>query len=272
MPKKMNIKSKISEVNSILLCDYNSHKNNQTWIANNIPASKLGNKFDYLRQDAPFYCSSSLEVMLKYYQSKNDFIDFIDETVSNLSSGDLSNANISELIDWIIYQTSDCINEENSDKTDIQNVGWWMGRSVYVTSIVSINYKAQYEKLFIEAWCKYFTNENLGSRSFNQSKMDKDHLSLLEEYLDQLNVPSEKKILSNGEVFYSFEDFSAGFVYIKVLFENNIPVGLTIKGLHKEMNELAHFASITNSLLNIPILHYVIMDGDKMTPQIIAEI
>lgn len=163
----MSAQSKINEVNAILLEDYKQHNRNHEWIAKNIPTPKPGNRYENLRQDAPFYCLSSLEVMLNYYRTKSDFRESIDEMVTHFIKGKLPNTKISVLIDWILHQTSECIKLDKSENTDLQNVGWWMGRFVYIASIVSLNYNAQYEKLFIDAWCKYFTNENLDVNGFS---------------------------------------------------------------------------------------------------------
>jgi hypothetical protein len=157
----MNIQLKIQGVNSILTGDYKSHNYNSSWIAKNTPTPKAGNHYEYLRQDAPFYCSSSLGVMLNYYQTKSDFSGFIDNISERLSSTNFPENSLNEIINWIVFQTIDCIVQEKSDKTDLQNVGWWMGRAVYVACIVSINYNAQYEKLFIESWKQYFTSETI---------------------------------------------------------------------------------------------------------------
>ncbi len=157
----MRIASKIREVNSILTGDHSSHNYNAPWIAKNTPTPKPGNQYEYLRQDAPFYCSSSLGVMLSYYQIKSDFSGFIDDISERLSATNFPENSLSELVDWIVFQTIDCIVQDKSDKTDLQNVGWWMGRAAYVACIVSIKYNAQYEKLFIEAWKQYFTNETI---------------------------------------------------------------------------------------------------------------
>lgn len=100
--------------------------------------------------------------------------------------------------------------------------------------------------------------------------MHKDYISIIEDYINQLNVPYKKKILASGEIFYAFDDFSSGFVSIKAIQSENILTGFSIRGLHKEMNELIHLADQTNSLLNIPIVQYFVMDENKMTPQIIA--
>jgi hypothetical protein len=100
--------------------------------------------------------------------------------------------------------------------------------------------------------------------------MNTDHVSVLEEYIAHLNVSFQKKKLANGEIFYAFDDFSSGIVSIKLIQTENILTGFSIKGLHKEMNELIKLADQTNSLLNIPIVQYMVMDENKMTPQIIA--
>lgn len=100
--------------------------------------------------------------------------------------------------------------------------------------------------------------------------MNKDYISILEDFINQFNVPYRKEILASGEIFYAFEDFSSGFVNIKAIQSENVLTGLSIRGLHKEMIELIHLADQTNSLLNIPIVQYFVMDENKMTPQIIA--
>lgn len=152
---------KISDINILLALDYNNHNKNYSWIANNIPKPLNENRYEYLRHDAPFYCLSSLDVMLRYYRTQNDFSDFIDEMAIKLAGTDVPNYNLSQLVDLIIYQTLDCIEKEKSDKTDLENVGWWMGRAAYITCIFSINFNCQYEKLFMESWKKYFTIETL---------------------------------------------------------------------------------------------------------------
>jgi hypothetical protein len=122
----MRIASKIREVNSILTGDHSSHNYNAPWIAKNTPTPKPGNQYEYLRQDAPFYCSSSLGVMLSYYQIKSDFSGFIDDISERLSATNFPENSLSELVDWIVFQTIDCIVQDKSDKTDLQNVGWSM--------------------------------------------------------------------------------------------------------------------------------------------------
>lgn len=102
--------------------------------------------------------------------------------------------------------------------------------------------------------------------------MNKDHLTKLEEYLNQFNVPFKKEKLSTGEISYSFSNLSTGFANIIVLLNNNTPIGLSIRGLQKKMNELAHLADRTNLLLEIPISHYLIMDRYSITSQIVAAI
>lgn len=100
--------------------------------------------------------------------------------------------------------------------------------------------------------------------------MFQDNLDLIEEYINQLNVPYKKEVLANGDIFYSFDDFSSGFVNIKAIQSENILTGFSIRGLHKEMNELIQLADRNSSILNIPIVQYMVMDENKMTPQIIA--
>lgn len=155
------LQQRISEVNSILTGDYNSHNYNNQWIKLNIPSPKSENLYERLRQDAPFFCSSSLGVMLRYYETKPDFRHFIVDIAGKLINTGFSSIDLNELLKWILRQTINCIEQEHSDKTDTQNVGWWMGRAVYVASIASNNYRAQYEKLFLESWKMYFTNEIL---------------------------------------------------------------------------------------------------------------
>ena len=102
--------------------------------------------------------------------------------------------------------------------------------------------------------------------------MSKDYLTIIEDYLQQLNVTYQKKITARGDVSYSFDNFSTGFVNIIVVIEGNKPTGFSIRGLHNEIIELAHLAEQTKSLLNVPILNFFILDGDKMSPQIVAVI
>jgi hypothetical protein len=157
----MNIESKIAQVNNILRVDYAKHNYNRLWISENFPHPILGNKYEYLRNDAPFYCNSSLGVMLNYYQNKNDFKSFIEQTSNQLLKTDFKNESLNVILNWIISHTKRPIINEGSDKLDLQNVGWWMGQAVYIACIVSDTYNAQYEKLFFEAWNRYFTNEQI---------------------------------------------------------------------------------------------------------------
>jgi len=102
--------------------------------------------------------------------------------------------------------------------------------------------------------------------------MNTDYLSVIENYILKLNVPYKKEILTSGVISYFFDDFSSGIIHIQVIQEGNISTGFSIKCLHNEMNKLTQLADMSNSLLNVPILQYMILDQDKMTPQIIAVI
>ncbi len=154
--------SHIREVNSIMFRDYSSHNYNQQWITQNIPLSISGNRYNHLRADAPFYCNSSMGVMLNYYNENEGFINMINHFVSiyhdNATFLDVDLFNISR---WVVNQTSISISKEGSDELDLQNVAWWMGIASYIACIISLNFNAQYEKIFIVAWGQYFTNENL---------------------------------------------------------------------------------------------------------------
>jgi len=97
-----------------------------------------------------------------------------------------------------------------------------------------------------------------------------DYLTIIEDYIHQLDVTYKKEILVNGRLSYQFDDFSAGLIYIVVTQDGNKITGLSIRGLHAEINDLIKLADKTNLLLNIPIKNYMIMDKDKMTPLIIA--
>lgn len=157
----MTSKQRIDEVNSILLQDYKTHNYNQEWIGKNIPLPIKGNKYESLRQDAPFYCISSMSVMLNHYESKGNFRKYIDDVSGKLLNTDFPDVDLNTILKWVLAQTADCIAHENSDKEDSQNVGWWMGQAVYVACVVSNKYQAQYERIFLEAWKMYFTNETL---------------------------------------------------------------------------------------------------------------
>lgn len=157
----MSSQQGIAEVNSILITDYNAHAYNQKWIMQNIPSPKSGNIYESFRQDAPFYCLSSLGVMLRYYETKPDFRQFTIDITDKLMNTGFPSVDLNELLKWVLNQTLDCIVQDHSDKTDCENVGWWMGRAVYVVCIVSNKYRAQYERIFIEAWKMYFTIETL---------------------------------------------------------------------------------------------------------------
>lgn len=266
----MSSQQRILEVNSILTRDYNAHNYNQQWISQNIPSPKIGNRYESLRQDAPFYCSSSLGVMINYYQTKPDFTEFVYDISGKLLNTEFPSADLNELLRWILFQTNDCIMQERSDRTDLQNVGWWMGRAVYVACIVSNNYRAQYEKLFIESWKMYFTNENLATTLDKNNSTQKDYFILIEDYIKALDIPFEKQELENGDIFYSFNDFNSGIVNIRLSHHNNKLKGFSIRGLHNEMHNIAKKADQTNLIFDIPILQYYFMDEEKMTPQIIA--
>lgn len=153
----------ISEVNSLLTHDHLNHNYNFTWNSANTPKPIDNNNYEYLRQDAPIYCISSLGVMLNFYKNNIDFKKEVVYGVEFLLNSDFPKNDYSFLISWIIYRTKKEITDENSDKLDLQNVAWWMGKTTYFVSIVSNNFKAQYEKLFIEAWKQYFTNETIES-------------------------------------------------------------------------------------------------------------
>lgn len=157
----MNIRLRIAEVNNILRGDFSAHCNNISWITNSFPSPIPNNKYEYLRHDAPFYCNSSLRVMLNYYQNKTDFSKFIEQSSSQLLETKFNNESLNVIIKWIISHTIRPIVNEGSDMLDLQNVGWWMGQAVYIACIVSDTYRAQYEKLFFEAWKIYFTNDTI---------------------------------------------------------------------------------------------------------------
>lgn len=157
----MNIKSRILEVNTILNADYINHLNNHSWISSKFPAAIPGNKYENLRYDAPFYCLSSLGVMLNHYRTKNDFHNLINNISSKLLETNFKNESKEVILKWIISHTKGLIINDRSDKTDLQNVGWWMGQAVYTACIVSSNYNSQYENLFLDAWKIYFTNETI---------------------------------------------------------------------------------------------------------------
>lgn len=157
----MDIRSRISGVNNILSADHKNHEYNRSWISNNFPKPISGNKYEQLRHDAPFYCSSSLGAVLNHYRNKSDFSNFIIQISSKLMQTNFENESKEVILKWIISHTKYPIINEGSDKTDLQNVGWWMGQAVYAACIVSNNYNAQFEKLFLEAWGLYFTNETL---------------------------------------------------------------------------------------------------------------
>lgn len=158
----MNTISNIGEVNLTMLRDFSLHSYNQQWIAQNIPSPINGNRYNHLREDAPFYCNSSMGVMLNHFKEKEGFKNMIIQFVSQFSQdSNISTKNLSQLADWVVIQTLSSIRQEGSDRLDLQNVGWWMGIASYVACIISTSYKAQYEKIFIAAWSKYFTNETL---------------------------------------------------------------------------------------------------------------
>ena len=158
----MNTISNIGEVNLTMLRDFSLHSYNQQWIAQNIPSPINGNRYNHLREDAPFYCNSSMGVMLNHYKEKEGFKNMIIQFVSQFSQDfTITNKNLSQFADWVVIQTLTSIRQEGSDRLDLQNVGWWMGIASYVACIISMSNKAQYEKIFIAAWSKYFTNETL---------------------------------------------------------------------------------------------------------------
>ena len=154
--------SDIGEVNLTMISDFGLHNCNVQWMAQNIPAPIKGNSYNHLREDAPFYCNSAMGVMLNYYMNKEGFKNMIYQHVSQFSEDPaIADYDLSQISDWVVAQTSTSIMDESSDRFDLQNVGWWMGIASYVACIISSNYKAQFEKIFIAAWCKYFTDEIL---------------------------------------------------------------------------------------------------------------
>ena len=154
--------SAIGEANILMLRDFNLHNYNQHWIIQNTSQPVSGNKYNNLREEAPFYCNSSMGVMLNFFKNDNGFKNRILQLVNQFKFDSIvSNKNLNELAKWVIIQTLISIKQEESDKFDLQNVGWWMGISTYVACIISENYYAQYENIFILAWSKYFMNETL---------------------------------------------------------------------------------------------------------------
>lgn len=102
--------------------------------------------------------------------------------------------------------------------------------------------------------------------------MSTDYISKIENHINQLDVAYEKSILSNGEILYSFKDLTAGIIAIKVILQDKLPIGFSIRGLYKEMKELEQNCVLTDSLFDIQIRNYVIIDEDTMRPMIVAVI
>lgn len=158
----MNIRETIHEVNTLLTQDLMSHHNNN-WIKNNIATPIVGNQYESLRLQSSVYCLSSMHVMINHYRTKMDFQNNIITIISNFLQTNFSNEGLVEIVNWVLVNARKSIKLEGSDPTDLNNIGWWIGNGAYISCIVSNNYRAQFEKIFLEAWNMYCTNDFLDS-------------------------------------------------------------------------------------------------------------
>ena len=130
----------------------------------------------------------------------------------------------------------------------------------------------QIEEILQNRYFKEPIASTLQLTTLTNNHMSTDYISKIENHINQLDVAYEKSILSNGEILYSFKDLTAGIIAIKVILQDKLPIGFSIRCLYKEMKELEQNCVLTDSLFDIQIRNYVIIDEDTMRPMIVAVI
>lgn len=144
----------INDTNILLYKFYTTHKEDTQWLNQNKSSFSFENIFNQCNEDAPLYCIQSLYLMLNNYINDPSFKTMIDTFLTNEIH--LKNKDLNEIVTWVINSTNECISLSQTNKSDFENVSYWMGVASYTACHMSEQYRSQYDKIFLPAWNKFF--------------------------------------------------------------------------------------------------------------------